>query len=62
MSTYLVEPRWLFLRIDPDQGITGWGEPVVEGKAHTVAAAVQEMSDYLIGQYPLRIEEHWHWV
>ena len=34
---FLVEPRWLFLRIDTDEGISGWGEPIVEGKAHTVA-------------------------
>ncbi len=60
MTTYLVAPRWLFLRIDTDEGPTGWGEPVVEGKAHTVAAAVEEMADYLLGRDPLRIEEHWN--
>lgn len=59
MTTYLVEPRWLFLKIETDQGIIGWGEPVIEGRAHTVAAAVDELSDYLIGQDPLRIEDHW---
>ncbi|NUP65723.1 MAG: galactonate dehydratase [Nonomuraea sp.] len=59
LKTYLVAPRWLFLRIDTDEGITGWGEPVVEGRAHTVAAAVEEMSDYLVGADPLRIEDHW---
>nr|WP_202897341.1 galactonate dehydratase [Actinopolymorpha pittospori] len=59
MTTYLVAPRWCFLRIDTDEGITGWGEPIVEGRAHTVATAVDEMADYLVGQDPLRIEEHW---
>ncbi|MFG3194166.1 galactonate dehydratase [Streptomyces omiyaensis] len=59
LRTYLVAPRWCFLRIDTDEGITGWGEPVVEGRAHTVAAAVDELSDYLIGQDPMRIEDHW---
>ncbi|WP_031004051.1 galactonate dehydratase [Streptomyces sp. NRRL F-5727] len=59
LKTYLVAPRWCFLRIDTDEGITGWGEPVVEGRAHTVAAAVDELSDYLIGQDPMRIEDHW---
>ncbi len=59
LSTYLVAPRWLFLRIDTDEGITGWGEPVIEGRAHTVAAAVEELADYLIGADPLTVEEHW---
>ena len=59
LETYLVEPRWLFLAIRTDEGITGWGEPVVEGKAATVAAAVEEMADYLVGQDPSPIEDHW---
>ena len=56
---FFVEPRWLFLRVDTDEGISGWGEPIVEGKAHTVARCVEEMFDYLLGQDPARIEEHW---
>jgi galactonate dehydratase len=60
LTLYPVPPRWLFLRVDTDEGVTGWGEPVVEGRAHTVAAAVEEFADYLIGQDPLRIEEHWN--
>ncbi|GAB2511547.1 galactonate dehydratase [Nocardia heshunensis] len=59
LTTYLVAPRWCFLRIDTDAGITGWGEPVIEGRAHTVAAAVAELADYLIGEDPMRIEAHW---
>lgn len=47
LTTYLVPPRWLFLKIDTDEGVSGWGEPVVEGRAATVAAAVAELSDYL---------------
>lgn len=56
---FFVEPRWLFLRVDTDDGLSGWGEPIVEGRAHTVARAVEEMFDYLMGQDPARIEEHW---
>lgn len=56
---FSVKPRWLFLAIDTDEGITGWGEPVIEGRAHSVAAAVEELSSYLIGQDPSRINDHW---
>lgn len=59
METFVVPPRWLFLKIETDEGITGWGEPIVEGKAHTVKAAVEELSGYLIGRNPLDIEDHW---
>jgi galactonate dehydratase len=57
LELFKVPPRWLFLKIETDEGITGWGEPVVEGKADTVAAAVMEMSDQIIGKDPMRIED-----
>lgn len=59
LTTFLVPPRWLFVRIDTDEGFSGWGEPVVEGRAHTVAAAVEELADYLVGKDPRHIEDHW---
>ncbi|WP_420795733.1 galactonate dehydratase [Lederbergia galactosidilytica] len=59
MECFIVPPRWLFLKIETDNGLVGWGEPVVEGRAHTVKAAVEELSDYLIGKDPMRIEDHW---
>lgn len=57
MELFTVPPRWLFLKIETDEGIAGWGEPVVEGKADTVRAAVEEMADYVVGQDPMRIED-----
>jgi galactonate dehydratase len=59
LTTYIVPPRWLFLKMETDEGIVGWGEPVVEGRALTVEAAVHELSDYLVGKDPLLIEDHW---
>jgi galactonate dehydratase len=59
IETFLVPPRWLFLRMATDEGIVGWGEPVIEGRAETVRAAVEELADYLLGEDPLRIEHHW---
>jgi galactonate dehydratase len=59
LELFLVPPRWLFLKISTDSGISGWGEPVVEGHAETVATAVREASDHLLGQDPLQIEDIW---
>ncbi len=57
---FQVPPRWLFLKIETDEGIIGWGEPVIEGKAATVKAAVDELMEYLIGKDPMHIEDHWN--
>ena len=57
LTLYPVPPRWMFLKIETDEGVSGWGEPVVEGKADTVAACVREMEPYLLGRDPRRIED-----
>ena len=59
LELFQVPPRWLFLKVTTDEGIAGWGEPVVEGRAATTAAAVRELEGYLIGQDPFRIEYLW---
>ncbi len=59
LELFPVPPRWLFLKITTDDGVSGWGEPVVEGRAATVRQCVDEMADLLIGQDPQRIEDHW---
>lgn len=59
LKTWKIPPRWLFLKIETDEGVCGWGEPVVEGRSATVEAAVHELSDYLIGENPENIERLW---
>jgi len=59
VETFLVPPRWLFCRIETDDGLVGWGEPVVEGRAEVVRAAVDVLAEYLVGKDPLRIQDHW---
>ncbi|GAB4052686.1 galactonate dehydratase [Catellatospora paridis] len=59
IETFLVAPRWLFCRVQTDDGLVGWGEPVVEGRAEVVRAAVDTLAELLIGEDPLRIEHHW---
>jgi len=59
VETFLVPPRWLFVRIETDDGLVGWGEPVVEGSADVVRAAVDQFSEYLIGSDESLIEDTW---
>ena len=54
---FKVPPRWLFLKITTRSGISGWGEAILEGKTDSVAAAVLDMKEYLIGQNAERIED-----
>src|SRR6266480_5461464 len=59
MELFKVPPRWLFLKIRTDDGLVGWGEPIIEGRADTVRTAVEEMGDYLIGKDASPIEDVW---
>lgn len=59
LETFLVKPRWLFLKIHTDEGLVGLGEPILEGRALTCAQAVAELEPYLLGQDPTRVIHHW---
>src|SRR5438105_2114507 len=59
LETFLVQPRWLFLKVHTNAGIVGLGEPVVEGRAETVQTAVKEIEPYLIGKDPRAVAHHW---
>ncbi len=62
LKTFVVPPRWLFLKIETDEGIAGWGEPVLEGHAATLETKVHELGDFIIGQDPRRIEDIWQMI
>src|SRR4051812_30042052 len=59
LETFLVKPRWLSLKVHTDAGIVGLGEPILEGRALTCAAAVQEIAPYLVGKDPRQVVHHW---
>ncbi len=59
LETFLVQPRWLFLKMHTDEGMIGLGEPILEGRAHTVAQAVSELESFLLGQDPTRVVHLW---
>ncbi|MFD6636970.1 galactonate dehydratase [Micromonospora chalcea] len=59
VETFLVAPRWLFVRVETVDGIVGWGEATCEGRSETVRTAVEQLSELLVGRDALRIEDHW---
>jgi len=59
LRTFLVPPRWLFLKVETDEGLVGWGEPVLEGHAETLATKIAELSDLVVGLDPRHVEDIW---
>ncbi len=59
IETFIIAPRWLFVRIETDDGLVGWGEASLEGHAEAVAGAMESAKDRLIGRPADRIEDAW---
>jgi galactonate dehydratase len=59
VTTFAVPPRWSFVRVETDDGLVGWGEAVLEGRAESVRATVAELADYVVGRDPRQIEDIW---
>lgn len=59
-----VEPlhvgQFMFVRIETDQGIIGYGEAGAWGHITTAGAAIQRFAEYLIGKRAFDIEYHWN--
>ena len=62
IEQFFPRPRIRLVKITTDNGLVGWGETTLEGKPKSTVAAVEELSDYLIGKDPLRIEHHWQHI
>ena len=59
IETFYVPPRWLFVRVESDDGAVGWGEASLEGHAEAVDGAFESLRDRFIGHDPRRIEDIW---
>ena len=59
METFYVPPRWLFVRVEADEGAVGWGEASLEGHAEAVDGAFEALRDRFLGHDPFRIEDIW---
>ena len=59
IETFLVAPRWLFVRVEDGAGGVGWGEGSLEGHGEAVAGAFDALRDRFIGHDANRIEDIW---
>jgi galactonate dehydratase len=59
IETFYVPPRWLFVRVETEDGAVGWGEPSLEGHAEAVDGALEALKDRFIGHDANRIEDIW---
>ncbi|MEO7635573.1 MAG: galactonate dehydratase [Sphingomicrobium sp.] len=59
IETFLVPPRWIFVRVESDDGAVGWGEASLEGWAEAVEGAFEIFRDRFIGADPFAIEDIW---
>ena len=59
IETFLVPPRWLFVRVATEDGAVGWGEASLEGHGEAVVGALEALKDRVIGLDANRIEDVW---
>lgn len=51
--------NWMFVRLETDDGLHGWGEASLAGPLDAVESVVHEMGASLIGKDPSGVERHW---
>ena len=59
ISTRVVNARmrnWVFVKVETDQGLVGWGEASLEWKTRAVVGCVEDLAPLVLGQDPRRIE------
>lgn len=50
---------YVFVKLETDAGVIGWGEGTLEGKAAAVIACINDFRDFIIGSDPMQVEHHW---
>ena len=59
LETFLVKPRWLFLKIHTNAGLSAWANRFSKAAQKPAPRPWQEMAPYLIGKDPRRVVHHW---
>ncbi len=57
-----VKPRWIFLKLQTESGIVGWGEVISGTRTKTVVTALSEMCERIIGMDSEKIEDIWQYL
>ena len=65
VQPFLVDPgagkNWLFVKVDTDAGISGWGECYTQSdRDQSIVAHVQQLGRYLLGRDPMNIKHFTH--
>jgi galactonate dehydratase len=50
---------YVFVKLETDAGVVGWGEGTLEGKAAAVMACMDDFREFVIGSDPMQVEHHW---
>ena len=50
---------YVFVKLETDQGVVGWGEATLEGKAGAVLQTIDDLREFYLGQDPMRVEHIW---
>ena len=50
IDCFSVPPRWLFVRVECDDGAVGWGEASLEGHSEAVEGAFHGLRDRFVGR------------
>src|SRR5450755_4288282 len=47
---------YVFVKLETNQGVVGWGEATLEGKAGAAMACVKDLRDFIVGSDPMQSE------
>jgi galactonate dehydratase len=50
---------YVFVKIETNQGLVGWGEATLEGKAGAAMACVKDFRDFVVGKDPTQVQHIW---
>ena len=50
---------YVFVKLETNQGIVGWGEGTLEGKAGAAMACIEDFRDFVVGSDPMQVEHTW---